>query len=104
MNEDSQSCPELLRIAFHELLYHSLLCIRSSCADSKLVFVHADHVHNVPGLLSDFKPDLLKFYWEVERPCFLHNLPAGCTHPQIFDAIWITIEREYQRLCKPGSA
>ncbi len=104
MNETSEACPESLRLAFHELLYHSLLCIRSSCADSKLVFVLADHVHNIPALLSRFTPDLLKFYWEVERPCFLQDLPSGSNPPGVFDPIWATIGREYNRICKPGSA
>ena len=103
-NESTDACPESLRLAFHELLYHTLLCICSSSLDSRLAFVHADHVHNIPGLLSHFKPDLLKFYWEVERPCFLHNLPTGTSAPQIFERNWATIEREYHRICKSGYA
>lgn len=102
VKESSESCPEELRLAFHELLYHSLLCLRGNCSDSKLVFVYADHVHNIPGLLSHFTPDLLKFYWEIERPCFLHNLPSGKGVPAIFQPCWATIEREYQRLCTPA--
>ena len=99
MNESSEACPEELRLAFHELLYHSLLCIRGNCSDSKLVFVHADHIHNIPALLSRFTPDLLKFYWEIERRCFLRNLPSGTDAPAVFEPYWATIEREYQRLC-----
>lgn len=100
MNEAMQECPEELRIALHELLYHSLLQIRSSSTEPRLVFVLADHVHNIPNLLSRFKPELLKFYWEVERPCFLHNLPSGTTAPQVFELLWRTIEREYERICR----
>jgi hypothetical protein len=100
VNETVQECPEQLRIALLELLYHSLLHIRSSSTESHLVFVHADHVHNIPNLLSRFKPDLLKFYWEVERPCFIHNLPPGTTAPQVFELLWGTIKCEYERICK----
>src|SRR5690349_16267437 len=101
MSKTNDACPDLLRFAFHELLYRTLICIRSSCSDSRLVFVHADHVHNIPGLLSHFTPDLLKYYWEVERPCFLKNLPPGSSPPALFEPIWITIEREYHRICHP---
>jgi hypothetical protein len=99
----SNICPDTLRLALHELLYHTLLRIRLDCSDSKLVFVHADHVHNVPAMLSEFQPERLRFYWEVERPCFLQNLPAGSSPPPIFESLWAVIEREYQRICKPGS-
>ena len=104
MNEAPDACPELLRLAFHELLYHTLLCIRNSSSDEELVFVYADHAHNIPALLSHFKPDLLKFYWEIERPSFLQCFPSGRGYPHVFDPLWVTIEREYQRICKPGNA
>ena len=101
MNEPENTCPELLRFAFHELLRYALIFIRSECNDSKFVFAHSDHVHNVPTLLSDFQPERLRYYWEVERPCFIRNLPEGRKPPERFEAIWVTIEREYLRLCTP---
>jgi hypothetical protein len=101
VNEASETCPEELRLAFHELLYYALLSIRSNCSDSRLVFVHSDHVHNIPTLLSRFTPDLLKFYWEIERPCFLQNLPPDTNAPALFQPFWAVIEREYRRLCSP---
>jgi hypothetical protein len=101
VKEASEICPEELRLAFHELLYHSLLCIRSNSSDSKLVFLHADHVHNIPALLSRFTPELLKFYWEVERAGFLQSLPVGTRALAAFEPYWAIIEREYRRLGTP---
>ena len=32
--------------------------------------LEADHLHNLPGLLTDYRPELLDYYWTVERVCF----------------------------------
>jgi hypothetical protein len=59
-------------------------------------------MHNVPGLLADFRPDRLAYNWDVERPCFLRALEAiGRRPPVQFAEPWEVVEREYQRLCKP---
>ena len=33
--------------------------------------IEADHIHNLPALLRGYSPDLLRFYWEVERTSFI---------------------------------
>jgi hypothetical protein len=35
--------------------------------------VEADHLHNLPGLLSSFKPELLDYYWNIERISFIQQ-------------------------------
>lgn len=39
--------------------------------------------------------DLLKYYWEVERPCFLKQLESQSKEaPQCFKTWWIVIGSE----------
>jgi hypothetical protein len=101
----AQECPEPLRGAFLELLTWTLLCVRAHSADAHLCFALADHMHNVPALLAGFRPDLLRYYWEVERPCFLRALAAiGQPVPGAFGAPWGVVESEYRRRCRPPTA
>jgi len=44
--------------------------------DGELCAIEADHVHNLPALLLNFSPDLLSFYWNVERESFLRAANA----------------------------
>ena len=98
-------CPERLRQAFLDLLRWTLLLIRNQPSDARLCFALSDHVHNVPSLLADFRVDLLRYYWEVERLCFLRALTViGKSAPTQFGECWDVIECEYQRLCSPPDA
>ncbi len=98
-------CPRPLRQAFLDLLTWTLLHIRNEPGDARLSLALADHVHNVPALLAGFRPDLLRYYWEVERPCFLRALEAiGRQAPGQFGEPWGVVEAEYRRLCRPPAA
>jgi|GEM_PF-2442478 len=100
---DAGVCQEPLRQAFLELLRWALLCVRNESTDSRFCYLHADHVHNLPDLLADFHPDRFAYYWEVERPVFLHNLKAiGRRPPDAFDRLWVVVEREYRNLNAAG--
>ena len=106
MNKAAASeCPEPLRQAFLELLTWTFLYIRNKPSDANLCFAHADHMHNVPGLLARFRTEQLAYYWEVERPIFLRNLKAIGEHPSgAFEHYWEVVEREYRRLCQSSTA
>src|SRR5262245_33273569 len=96
-----QDCPDPLRRAFLELMRWTLLVIRNGSDDSKICFLYADHMHNVPELLADFRPELLAYYWEAERPGFLGALRRmGCEAPAAFDTPWSVVKSEYHRLCQ----
>jgi hypothetical protein len=101
----AHECSPALQQAFLDLLTWTLLHIRNDPTDARRCLALSDHVHNVPALLAGFRPDLLRYYWEVERPCFLRALDAiGKQPPGPFHAPWEVIEGEYRRLCKPPSA
>jgi len=48
--------------------------------------LEADHLHNLPGLLANYKPELLDYYWRVERPGFVErSTPEDL---QGFEPLW----------------
>jgi hypothetical protein len=38
--------------------------------------VEADHIHNLPTLIENYSPELLRYYWDAERVSFMSNLSA----------------------------
>jgi hypothetical protein len=105
----SQSLPKTYRLpddvrdAFLEILYRTLIHIRGS-ADTKLCFALSDHAHNIPHLLKSQKSELLNYYWEIERPCFLHQIGTVENPPmRVFEEQWPIIEREYLKVKEKGA-
>jgi hypothetical protein len=72
-----QCPPEIVEI-ITDILTIGLLRIRA--ADwpdrSARCAVEADHLHNLPNLLANYSPELLDYYWDTERPCFVNNSTA----------------------------
>ncbi len=72
------TCPPEIAAVLLDILGHGLLSCRaagwggdaSRCADE------ADHLHNVPALLANYSPELLRYYWDVERPSFAARCDA----------------------------
>lgn len=101
--QSDSECPQPMRGAFLDLLTTTLLYVRAEVADTRFCFALADHAHNVPELLGHFEVDRLRYYWEVERPCFLRALGAIDRRvPPLFEEAWRVIEGEYRRLCVPS--
>jgi hypothetical protein len=65
-------CPPEVAVIICEILRIGLLRIRS-LNDAERCMLEADHLHNLPDLLANFRPDLLDFYWNVERVCFIEQ-------------------------------
>ena len=64
--------PDVARIVL-QILQVAVLRIRASGwgGDGSRCAAEADHVHNLPALLIDYSDELLRFYWQVERPTFM---------------------------------
>ncbi len=73
------ACPPELAEVLARMSTTGLLRIRlhgwSGRAD--LCAVEADHIHNLPNLIAHYSPDLLAFYWTIERPCYLKQIPES---------------------------
>lgn len=84
-----------------EILAFSLIIIRNNADDSDVCFRHADHVHNLPFLISSQKPQLLDFYWNIERPAFIRLASEG--EIQLFAASWQKLEAFVPHPTKVGA-
>lgn len=69
------TCPPDVAQVLLDILRVAVLRIRAGgwAGDGSRCAVEADHVHNLPALLMDYSDDLLRFYWEVERPSFVRR-------------------------------
>ncbi len=78
-------CPPAIAEIVCEILRIGLLRIRI-LEDADRAALEADHLHNLPSLLVNYKPELLDYYWQVERPCFI----ARGRHEDVqgFEPLW----------------
>jgi hypothetical protein len=75
-----------IRLILLNILATGLLRIRASGGngDAGNCWVEADRLHNLPGLVREPKLDLLKYYWNIERPSFVRQTKS----PSGFEADW----------------
>jgi hypothetical protein len=90
-------CPPDVAEVLAEILYWALLRIRGSgfAGDARRCALEADHVHNLPGLIQNYSPDLLLYYWKLERPSFVRQVEES----RVFDEPWIRLEVLVEREC-----
>jgi hypothetical protein len=96
------SCPPEIHQALLTILENRILHIRGAASDgdAERCFVEADHIHNIPELLRFFRLDLLKFYWTVERPCFVAQVPSADVRG--LEKAWRVIEDFLQETAPSG--
>jgi hypothetical protein len=87
------NCPPIIARVLLQILHTGILRIRAGgwAGDAERCAAEADHLHNLPGLLVDFSFDRLKYYWDVERPAFLHR--SDGTGAEGFEPLWRDLER-----------
>ncbi len=64
------NCPLEIASILLRLLALGILRIRAKADDPTRCIIEADHIHNLPNLIQNYSPSLLRFYWEVERTSF----------------------------------
>jgi len=71
------NCPPELAIIIAKMVEKAILKIRGlGWADQgDRCAIEADHVHNLPGLLADYSPERLDYYWRCERSSYLARIP-----------------------------
>jgi hypothetical protein len=69
------TCPDEIADILLEILKVGILRIRSFAWNENPArcAIEADHLHNLPDLLTNFSQDLLKFYWDVSRASFIQD-------------------------------
>ncbi len=69
------NCPTPIADLLLEILSRAILRIRACSGDPNRCMVEADHIHNLPNMIRGYSPELLSFYWEVERASFVSQTP-----------------------------
>jgi hypothetical protein len=85
------ACPPEIAHILLEILQEGLLLIRA-CGWNGLAdtcAIEADHLHNLPRLLEAYRPELLIYYWDVERMAYIER----ATRPLAsYEALWRELE------------
>ena len=83
-------CPPEVAEVIGEILRTALLRIRSRGwnQDAIACALEADHVHNLPSLLTNYSEDLVRFYLDHER---VHYVQKGGTVGH-FEELWQRLE------------
>ena len=66
-------CPAEILPRLTNIIGTGLLSIRihGSAGHAERCAIEANHIHNLPNLIADYRPELLKYYWEIERVAYL---------------------------------
>lgn len=86
-------CPDEIAEVLLRILNVGLLRIRKSGSEghAEECETEADHIHNLPAILQNYSPELLVYYWNVERTGFLAT-EAGKSS-SLFQAEWSHLQR-----------
>src|SRR5438105_13342800 len=82
------SPPPEIQEVIAEILRMGLLQIRAMASElgPQQCSLEADHLHNLPTLLTAYEPNLLDYYWNVERPCYVRK--ATREQAAIYESLW----------------
>jgi hypothetical protein len=96
------NCPAEVAQVLLDILQAGLLSIRNCGWSGSRSAIEADHLHNLPALLANYSPDLLRFYWDVERTAYLTQI--GPESAAIFAPHWKRLEPLVQSETMPALA
>lgn len=97
------SCPEEIAEIVLEMLRAGLLDIRALGwnGESKLCAVESDHIHNLPTILDRYSAELLLYYWDVERPSYMSQVPP--TRLAVWEPLWQRLKEHVEALAPSSS-
>lgn len=83
-------CPPAIVRVVLEIIRQATLRARAAgwSGNAARAALEADHVHNLPELLLNYSPDLLRYYWNVQRAGYLSEAERAGLWIQDFDALW----------------
>jgi hypothetical protein len=88
MKGKTMNCPSEIADVVTEILQRGLVRIRGYAGAQQLrrCFIEADHLHNLPHVLSDYRVERLQYYWDVERASFVTQVPE--TERRDLEPLW----------------
>jgi hypothetical protein len=84
-------CPPAIAEIVTQILATGLLRIRVSGwrGNAKRCAIEADHLHNLPALLTAYRPELLDYYWRTERVAFIRQ--CSPEEAAAFEPLWTAL-------------
>ena len=81
-------CPREVASILLEIMYVGILNARVAgwSGDAARAAHEADHIHNLPELISHYSPALLQFYWDVSKSHYLARRTSAAGMP--FELLW----------------
>jgi len=94
------NCPPDVAPELAEILKWGLLRIRiaGQQGDGRRCAQESDHIHNLPGLIVDYAPQLLAYYWRIERPILIKQVGEG--ECKMFEEPWARLKLLVERECQ----
>jgi hypothetical protein len=98
------TCPPDVAAIVLDILGQGVLQARAAgwSGDAARAAAEADHVHNLPGLLADYAPARLRYYWDVERPAYMAD--AMPDQAGAFRTLWDRLRFHVERLAPMAAA
>jgi hypothetical protein len=98
------NCPPDIADALLDILTQGLLTARAAAwgGDCERSALETDHLHNLPSLLRNYSPQLLKFYWETQRRAYRAQVPAEDLGA--WERLWARLEACGEGLREPTPA
>jgi hypothetical protein len=95
------TCPPDLATVLLDILHLGVLHARAAgwSGDAAQAAAAADHVHNLTGLIQQFTPGKLEYYWKIERPAYVTQ--RGREQLQAYQPLWDRLRPHVERLCSP---
>ena len=86
------NCPPEIASIISKILQHGILQLRNCSWNnySDVAQEIGDHLHNLPVLLAQYRPELLTFYWDVERSAFLSSVDESISRS--YQSYWDQLE------------
>jgi hypothetical protein len=81
-------CPDEIAEALCAIMQIGILRVRDQAhVNPEACYVEADHLHNIPKLLTEFYPELLDYYLDVERTSYLSSSVSYAGYTQHWEKL-----------------
>ena len=97
-------CPIEVAEIVNEILRIGILRVRALAwnGDAERCAIEADHLHNLPALLSEFQAEKLEYYLQVERAAYVRR--SSPDDLACFQSLWSSLAEWSASAKKPTLA
>ncbi len=91
-------CPSEIAEILLSILQTGLVRIRTFAwqGRTELCAIESNHVHNLQNLITNYSPEKLFYYWDIERPEYIRQVSAE--HQDESVALWQRLGQELEAI------